>query len=148
MNGQNESFDIERDFAALQWQEVRDELSNLANCGTNWDGEGAIPARPGLIEATLRLCQMLQRFDNPAPVDVYLAPDGTVILEWHPSEKCAEIINVRVSDNAEVTVRELGKKPLFLQLPIPPAAGHSRTAPGRPNEPISYLDEGAYELAA
>ena len=118
-NCQNDASDDCLDHEAAQWKAARDELANLVNYGPNWDGEGAIPIRTGLLAATLRLFQLLEPI-NLAPSDLYLAPDGTVVAEWHLPAESVTIVNVRVADHAEVTNRTIGKAPQFSNLPIPP----------------------------
>jgi hypothetical protein len=148
MNGtRTEPADACHDYIAAQWEAARDEAADLGNRGSNWDGQGALPVRPGLIEATLRLLQSLEPF-NSAPADVYLASDGTVVLEWYFAQGRATIVNVREVDHAEVIIRTPGEPPQFTTLPIPSTVGTSMTDMRPPDEPISYFDDGAYELAA
>jgi len=136
------------DFTAAQWEAVRDEVSGLANLGPNWDGEGGLPAQPGLLEAALRFLCQLEEYENPPPVDAYLAPDGTIVAEWHGEGGLRIIANVRAPAEAELTYRWTGKKPVFRTAPILPPAATVPPVPSRGSyEPVSFYDEGAYELA-
>ena len=149
MNGfRNAPADACHDFEAAQWEAAYDEVANLVNYEKNWDGEGAFSARPGLIDATLRLFQILDQC-NSAPADVYLAPDGTIVLEWHLLRGQATIINVRATDQVEIIYRTAGQEPQFGTELIPvPIPQWEPTCLSGPNEPISFYDDGAYELAA
>jgi hypothetical protein len=144
------------DYEAALWETARDDVVSLAACGPNWDGEEALPVRPGLIEATLRFLRFAELRQYPPPSDVYLAPDGTPIVEWHFPGGCATIANVRVREWAEVTYRTNGRPPQFDKVRIPsfPDLGtagavdapHSPTC--APIGPTSYLDDEVYSLAA
>lgn len=109
------------DSAASQCETLRREVANLATYETNWNGEGALPARPGVVEATLRYLQSIEKYNSP-PADAYLAADGTVVLEWHYPDGRVTIANIRVADRAELTHRTPGQAPRFESLPIPPIA--------------------------
>ena len=102
-----------------QWEPLRHEVAEFASYGTNWNGEGALPARPGVVEATLRYLQSIEKYNSP-PADAYLAADGTVVLEWHYPDGRVTIANIRVADRAELTHRTPGQNPRFETLPIPP----------------------------
>ena len=135
------------DYAAAQWEAAYDELANLTVLKHDWDGEGAYPARPGLIAASFRLFQMLEEQSNPAPADVYLAPDGTVVIEWHFGVGSTRVINVRTTDRAEVIRRLPNRHPEFSTVQIPMEHGQMTFPAPVSNDPISYLDDGAYLLA-
>ena len=111
--------DARRDTAADEWKAAYDALVNLSLLLTDWDGEGAFPPRAGLLAATYRLFQTLEKQSHVAPADVYLSADGTVVLEWHFEDGRNAIINVRVTDHAEVIRRTPNRNPEFSTIPIP-----------------------------
>jgi len=113
----NESTDAYQDTVVTPWTSVRDEIATLNVLGPNWDGEGSLPMRPGLFDAASTLCQMLEQEDAP-PDDIYLGPDGSLLLEWHFEDGFITIVNVRVPDHAEVICRSPGQPPLFSTFPI------------------------------
>ena len=104
---------------SAQREAVYREVAALATYEPNWNGEGALPARPGVVEATLRFLPS-HELNLFLPADAYLAPDGTVILEWHFPDGRITIANIRVADRAELTHRTPGQNPRFETLPIPP----------------------------
>ena len=76
------------------WEELLGNIANLNECRQDRDGEGALPARPELMEAAIQYLQSI-RLSMSAPQDAYLAPDGTILIEWHLADGCATIANIR-----------------------------------------------------
>lgn len=85
------------------------ELAALDSLPPNWDGEGALPARPGAVSSAMKY---LSISGATSPDDVYLAPDGTVVMEWHTSDG-RTVANVRDSKLVEITHRNVGKPTRF-----------------------------------
>ena len=135
------------DWIADRWEEAIDSVESLNDYGQNWDGEGSLPVRFGLVEATIQFLQS-NRSNLPAPQDLYLAPDGTVLIEWHSEAGYATIANIREKNRVEIVYRCPGRPPLFESgtIVLPP---DEHPGPAQdPDQPVSCLDEGAYGLAA
>jgi hypothetical protein len=133
------------DLLVAQWEAARDEATSLLNCGENWDGEGARAVPKKLVEATLRLLD--PKFLTDAPTDIYPAPDGTVLMEWHRANGCVHVANIRTSDRVEFVHRFPGSKP-HSEVVMLPSQTEVSAVPSTNLAELTSLDEGAWSLAA
>lgn len=136
------------EYMASHWEAARDEVRNLVNLPTNWDGEGADPFRENLISPTFSLLLHAERCHFPPPTNIYLTASGTAMVEWHFANGYAVIANVRESNHAEIIYRYCdGRKPEFQRIELEESTKPTIVAPLL-CDPPSCLDDEFYHLAA
>jgi hypothetical protein len=93
------------------WNAVINQIVDICQLDTGWDGDGApAPAKP-LLATTMRIATGLRHLNCPAPSRAVATFDGTVILEWQDSGYLMELEVVSPS-RAELTIHRQGRPTL------------------------------------
>lgn len=127
------------------WFAIIEETRKLVQLPANWDGEGADPIPPVIINSALALFERLKQAGQPFPDAVYPLPSGSLIAEWHNED--------RTRFTAEI--REPGRVELMHWFPDRPARFSTEQIPesgssaGVPTPPVEEASGGSnFQLAA
>ena len=78
--------------SADAWATAARRIADLARLDGGWDGDGAAPVSPAVIQLGLRATAELRRQGYEPPHDIYPAPDGGLFLEWQRANDVIERI--------------------------------------------------------
>ena len=97
--------------AITPWDQAQEHIRALLRLKPDWDGEGASPVRPDLIQSALQLTNKLIADEMAAPHDIYPLPDGNILLEWQQPDGIIQ----------RIEIEEVGQGELMITYPDAPA---------------------------
>ncbi len=74
------------DGAKTYWDGVFEKLLAIRTYQDDWDGMDALAPSLEIVDSAIKLADLLNRNEWPAPARVSATPSGTVILEWQEPE--------------------------------------------------------------
>jgi hypothetical protein len=136
------------------WDKAQDRIFALLRLRDDWDGAGASSVSVELVVAALRCLEWLRLADEPsAPHDVYLMPDGNIMLEWQYSDGLIRRVEVEGEGRGQMMVSGPNLATTFRDLSWSGAHPRPRVKPVSREEslelatgPTAFSSEGAFRL--
>ena len=98
-----------------EWDRVFARLEEIRAYEEDWDGEGSLAPRPGVVDGAITFSKSVRKSGESAPLFANATDDGLIWLEWHfpTGSRVAEIVsaveaNVRSSPrNSKSTIEKI-----------------------------------------
>ena len=102
------------------WQKAQDQILAIARLDSGWEGASASPIHAPQIRSALMLMQHLKKNGEYAPHDIYLLPDGNIMLEWQSPDDIIRRIEVEGDGCGQEMISYPDAEATFKNLEWPP----------------------------